>query len=413
MIPYFLNLGQRIERAWLARGYDEEVFPELALGLLAEEPPSEHVGAADIVDWIFGASHPFLQPSGRELFGEPPVLVYQGPRFYIEALFWMAGTTSIHEHGFSGAFAVLAGSSVHSHWRFVLERAVNSRLQCGRLERVSTEILRPGAMRKIDAGSRLIHQLFHLELPSVTIVVRTYADRNHQPQYQYLPPGLAIDPEDHDPLRARRLLFLDNMARGRLPGLPDYAGRLIAVADPETLFYMFSTLTLRKVDRGLVDELFRLARERHGAIVDLFRQVCEEQRRTRVVTALREKVVDPQARFLMALLMLMPDRDAILETVQQQFPDLQPVPAIETWVEAMAGKETIGFNLTDLNRTIFRGLVEGADTKDLLQRLRTDLQAGSATDCDHLLDHAMRMARLDLFYPLFSRSPLREAARTA
>ncbi len=413
MIPYFLNLGQSIERAWLARGYDEEVFPTLAVDLLAENPPQQHVGTADVVDWVFGTSHPFLQPAGRAFFGEPPVLVYQGPRFYIEVLFWMAATTSIHEHGFSGAFAVLAGSSVHSHWRFARERTINSRLLCGRLERVSTEILRPGAIRQIDSGSRLIHQLFHLELPSVTIVVRTYSDRKHQPQYQYLPPGLAIDPEDHDPLRARRLLLLDNMARGRLPGLPEYAGRLIAVADPETLWQMFSTLTRRKVDRGLLDGLFRLARDRHGDVVDLFRRVCEDERRTRVVTALREKVVDPQARFLLALLMLMPDRDAIVETVQQQFPNLQPVPAIETWVASMAGKETIGFHLTDLNRLIFRGLVEGVDADGLLQRLRTQLQDGAATDPEHALDHAKRMARLDLFYPLFSRSPLREAARMA
>ena len=39
-------------------------------------------------------------------------------------------------------------------------------------------------------------------------------------------------------------------------------------------------------------------------VIDLFRQVCEEERRTRTVISRRAKVSDPEARFLLALLML-------------------------------------------------------------------------------------------------------------
>src|SRR4051794_26008812 len=127
MIPYFQRLGERIERSWLERSYDEESFPQLAHDALVQAPPIEHVETADIVDWIFGPRQTFRQPQHAHLFGEPPVLLFEAPRFYIEALFWLSGTTSIHEHGFSGVFAVLAGSSVHNHWHFAPERAVNSR----------------------------------------------------------------------------------------------------------------------------------------------------------------------------------------------------------------------------------------------------------------------------------------------
>lgn len=337
-------------------------------------------------------------------------MLFQAPRFYIEALFWLSGTTAIHEHGFSGAFAVLAGSSVHSHWRFVPELTVNSRMLCGRLERVSTEILRPGRMRPIHSGSRLIHQLFHLEVPSVTIVVRTYVDRNHLPQYQYLPPGLAIDPEDTDSLRTRRLMFLDGMVRGQMNGLWDYARRLIDSGDLPTIYYMFSALTRRKVDKTPLKDLYGIARERHGGIVDLFQQVCEAERRTRIVTSLRSKVSQPEARFLLALLMLMPDRDAIFEIIRLQFPGVEPLAAIEMWIEGMSGKETIGFDFNNENRLIFRSLVEGIDAEGLLQRLRTEFQEGSVdAHRDRLLDHAKKLAKSELFFPLLSRSPLREA----
>jgi hypothetical protein len=407
MIPYFQSLGERIERAWLGRGYDEEIFPRLVLDMLGLEPLAEHTGAAEIIDWVFGTAPPLRQSDDPHLFGEPPVLLFEAPRFYIEALFWLSGTTGIHEHAFSGVFSVLAGSSVHSHWRFAAERTVNSRLLCGRLERLSTEILRPGDMRPIHPGNQLIHQLFHLEVPSVTIVIRTHKERRHLPQYEYLLPGLAIDPEDRDGLRRRRLLFLDAMARGRLDGLRERALRWIDSGDVEALHPMFSTLTRRKVEGGLLGELYGRARERHGEIADLVRRVCQGERRTRIVVALRSKVSDPEARFLLALLMLMPDRDAIFETVRLQHPGVEPLAAIETWLERMAGEATIGFELDDVHRALFRALVEGVEPDGLLKRLGATLGADAvAAHRDQLLGHAAKLARSELFRPLFSASPL-------
>ena len=110
MIPYFRGLGRHIEQLWLEHSYNEEIFPQLVQGVLDRDSPSEHVTVEDILDWIFSSSQAFRQPQYSYLFGEPPVMLFQAPRFYIEALFWFSGTTAIHEHSFSGVFAVLAGS---------------------------------------------------------------------------------------------------------------------------------------------------------------------------------------------------------------------------------------------------------------------------------------------------------------
>jgi hypothetical protein len=186
---------------------------------------------------------------------------------------------------------------------------------------------------------------------------------------------------------------------------------LIENGDLETIFYSFSTLTRRKLSPELLDDLYTAARERHGEIVDLFRKVCEGERRTRIVTALRSKVLDPEARLLLALLMLMPDRDAIFEAVRLQFPNAEPLETIEKWLAGMSGKEIIGFDFSDENRIIFRGLVEGLDMEGLLQRLRAEFQADSIdVHRDRLLDHARQLARSNLFFPLLSKSPLRQEA---
>ncbi|MFN2514442.1 MAG: hypothetical protein ABR568_23900, partial [Pyrinomonadaceae bacterium] len=44
-------------------------------------------------------------------FGNPPITLFAGPRFHIDVYYWLDGTTSIHQHSFTGAFQVLLGSS--------------------------------------------------------------------------------------------------------------------------------------------------------------------------------------------------------------------------------------------------------------------------------------------------------------
>lgn len=407
MLEYFRFLGIRIEQAWIARGYDEEVFPQIVLDKLSETSPHQHVKYQDIVDWCFEAHRPFRQSASAELFGEPPITLFQAPRFYIEALFWFSATTAIHEHSFSGAFAVLAGSSVHSHWRFTPERSVNSRMLQGRLERESTEILRPGGVRPIRSGDRLIHQLFHLEVPSVTIVVRTYVDRNQLPQYKYLLPGLAVDEESRDPDRLRRLLFIQAMVRNQLDGLEHYCRKLIEESDVESIYYLFATLAARKASPELLASLYDAARERHGSIVDTFKSVCEWQKRERIITGLRSKVTASEPRFLLALLMLMPNRDAIFDAVRLQYPQADPMSTIETWLQDMS-KETIGFSFDNTNRILFRALVDGCDLEGCLTRLNEQVQSSSIEEHrSRLTEHVHKLASSDLFYALLSESPLR------
>jgi hypothetical protein len=203
------------------------------------------------------------------------------------------------------------------------------------------------------------------------------------------------------------MIFLDGMARGQIGGLEKYAKVVMETADLETIYYTFSGLTKRKVNNELLSSLYGIARERHGEIVDLFRRVCEEQRRTGIISSMRSKVVHPERRSLLALLMLMPDRDAIFETIRLQFPEDEPLTAIERLLEGMSGKETIGFKFDDVNRLLFRGLVEGLGEEELLQRLRSEFDDKSLeANRDRLSGHMKKLAMSELLRPLLSGSPL-------
>ncbi len=127
-------------------------------------------------------------------FGQPPIQAFQCPNFFIEVLFWMDATTAIHQHRFSGAFHVLDGSSIHTEYAFEQKRRYNDRLLVGDLAVKSVEYLEKGSVRPIRNGNGTIHALFHLDRPSISVVVRTGSSPLAGPQYSYVHPGIAYDP---------------------------------------------------------------------------------------------------------------------------------------------------------------------------------------------------------------------------
>src|SRR5213075_397838 len=92
-------------------------FPQLAERALHEAALHQHVEVLDIVRWTLSADR-LPKQNLEATFGNPPLTLYTCGGFYIQALFWLDGTTSIHDHAFSGAFTVLAGSSIHSRFEF-------------------------------------------------------------------------------------------------------------------------------------------------------------------------------------------------------------------------------------------------------------------------------------------------------
>ena len=125
-MEFFQNLGDQLEREWRAKDYDESIFPSLAAdGLKSADLPGKYT-AWQILEWTLEQTE---MPKQRDLaarFGDPPITIYSGPRFHIDVYFWFHGTTSVHQHGFCGAFQVLHGSSLHSWFEFDLKEKVNS-----------------------------------------------------------------------------------------------------------------------------------------------------------------------------------------------------------------------------------------------------------------------------------------------
>jgi hypothetical protein len=128
------------------------------------------------------------------------------------------------------------------------------------------EQLTKGDIRTIEAGGRFIHSLFHLEHPSISLVVRTHLEPDRCPQLSYRPPFIAIDPFVEDRLREQRIQLLRMIEVGHPTLLAPLLFELAATQDLPSLFHILSALTASDPGFALLPDLIETARQRHGEL---------------------------------------------------------------------------------------------------------------------------------------------------
>ena len=274
-------------------------------------------------------------------------MVYSHPRFYIQLLFWLDGTTAIHQHEFSGAFHVMHGSSIHAHYDFEKAQPVTPYMRVGNLRMKKMEILETGRTVAIASGRQTIHSLFHLDSPSVTVVVRTHNDPGTGPQFNYLPPHMAIDPLHSDLLTMRRKQLLDVLEHVEDAGYAKVVMEMIADLDFERGFYVLQHCMqyLQQIDEW--EAAIKAFEKKHGALATGVAATLREEVRRNVIKSLRSTITEPEHRFFLALLMNAPTRADLLVLVAHRFPEEPPLAIILRWVEELMEVSDDGATILD------------------------------------------------------------------
>src|SRR3954471_11680145 len=158
MQTFFDEIGKSVLGRWKRENFSLLKFPQIACAALDGRPPAKEVDLTALIrDFLLNEEQPFQTDSD---FGEPELVVYNHPRFYIQLLFWMDGTTDIHQHEFSGAFHVMHGSSIHAHYAFERAQSVTPYLRVGNVRLKGIELLETGRTVPILSGQQDIHSLF-------------------------------------------------------------------------------------------------------------------------------------------------------------------------------------------------------------------------------------------------------------
>jgi hypothetical protein len=318
-MSYARALGEWVESAWQARGRKVSALPEIAeaafLALPIASAP-EHDPLLDVAAELLDATELPKQAKLDSSFGEPPVTLYHGGDFYIDAYIWRSATTSIHQHAFAGAFAVLAGPSVQARYLFDVQDRVSRSLCIGALECVEMTVLPRGAIHRIEPGPSFVHSVFHLAHPSITLCIRSVDLDDYRPQWDYTPPCLAIDPFATTPLLTRQLQLLDAMFDTHREEALTAASRLVSRVDSTAAFRVcIGVLARGELEHaGAVLDALRAAHGETGIAIE--RALREESRRLQFRT-LRKYTREEGHRFLLACMLAYSNRDAIVGAIER------------------------------------------------------------------------------------------------
>jgi len=378
MHSYFEKLGRTVLERWRQQNFSLDVFPEIALIAINEDPPSENVDLEEMIHEFITSDEQPLQ--GQSGFGQPELVAFNDPHFYIQILFWMEGTTDIHQHEFSGAFHVMQGSSVHSEFDFLAARSVTPHLSIGDLRIKQIELLETGRTVSITSGRECIHSLFHLDTPSVTVVVRTHHDPGTGPQYNYLPPHIAIDPVHADALTMRRKQLLDVLETLDHPRYVALVGEMIESLDFERGFHTLHHAMDRLQDLGEWEAILAIFQKRHGELAKGVADTLAESLRREYITQMRYHIDNPEHRFFLALLMNVQNGKDIQALIIERFPDQSPIKTILGWAEELI--EPTDYSLTLLDAAFPESLGVDIDAQfDLLiDVLKHALEKGTESE---------------------------------
>lgn len=408
------ELGEKIEFAWRDKNFNYDAFPSICADALREARIPEKVTAWDIASWTLDQD---ALPSQQDLsagFGQPPITIYNGSRFYVEAYFWLEGTTSVHEHAFCGAFQVLHGSSLHCWYQFELEESVNQALELGKMHLRSCEILNVGDVQEITPGRGYIHSLFHLDQPSVTLIVRTYQTVNYMPQFDYRKPGLATDPFYQEQTLIKKLQVAATMVRLGRPEIDELVIRWIDRSDLFSAFRILSTmralLNANRLDEAFGIErpadrfaaLLEAARRRHGSRMDVIERAFQDQAKIESIVQKRGFVTDPVQRFFLALLMNIDGRETILELIRSRFPDDDPTDKLLDCIFELSQTRVLGSNLPnalgiadfgDVDLMILECLFQDLPDEAVRERIASETGSDDMEVVGQIVDEKLRKIR--------------------
>jgi len=365
---YFDELARAVDSRWTAAGRRADRLSDIAAAALVEVPVPESLDASTVLDRLARDDALPKQRKVADQFGQPPTVLHLSDGLEVQALTWIEGTTSIHQHGFDGAFRVLQGSSLHVEYDFDRsEELADRHLLAGSLRMRGSEVLAAGDVRPIPSGPGFIHSLFHLERPSVTIVVRNDSSDLPFPQYDYRHPGLGIDIQAKDErlgIRLRGLGSLEAVAPGE--GL-QVALDLVRTEDLWTAFrvveYWFRTVS---DDEGFADLAAELA-ARDTTMGGMVEEMFGEQKRQARLLRRRGMLDQQRHRLLLAVLVNLPDPGSVAATMAALFPGREPSEVTAEIVEELASPQ-------------YRGLSGMHLTPEALDAVRARLREGRFAD---------------------------------
>lgn len=263
----FESLVKRAKREWARTRNKLDAFPDLATRLLAE---FEYGFGKDrlnegLARWFLNAAQLPEQVSLHNTFGQPPITLFNNGRFVIDVYLWLTSDTSIHSHGFRGAFRVLHGKSLHETFRVKVSRRIAPGVMKCDPGIPQMTLLEPGDVRTILPGEKLTHRVIHLENPTVTLCVKTINEPGLY-QWEYFPDGLAVQRRPLKPGLIKEIYYFQYLLGQNATFAVRFLGKLLGGLSVVARMNLYEELCGGAFDlsEDAVEHCFAQIREFHG-----------------------------------------------------------------------------------------------------------------------------------------------------
>jgi hypothetical protein len=197
--------------------------------------------------WLLKTSTLPDQVNLHNTFGQPPVTLFNDGRFVVDLYFWMTFDTAVHSHGFRGAFRVLHGKSLHEVFKVKVSKAIAPDVALVKLGTPQASLLKPGDVRPIQPGQGLTHGVIHLEIPTVTLCVKTINEPRIA-QWKYFSNGLAIQMRRLKPTLIKKIYYFQYLTGRDVKHASSYLDQVLRTLDRSTCMNLYGAIASGSVE---------------------------------------------------------------------------------------------------------------------------------------------------------------------
>jgi|SRR5580704_7372502 hypothetical protein len=202
---------EEIDKAWKGEEYSLAAFPDIVLASTSRLDLTPFGKLDELIQLLSDPTLARLQQLSS--FSDLYIKLYDNGRFWVEILNWWGSDINIHDHDFAGIQFQLCGCSLNVDYSFAESQKYDD-LCFGTVSVTGARIWRPGDRSVSLPGRKTPHNVCHLDLPTVSLLIRTHPVRSFGPQWNYFPPGTAGNYGIADATFRKSVAGLRLLARG-------------------------------------------------------------------------------------------------------------------------------------------------------------------------------------------------------
>lgn len=388
------GMARIVDERWKAKSYDHAAFADIAAICLCELEPKSFVSHEAVLEWAF--REPELPKQfGNGNFGEPSITLFQNERFVIEIYYWLKPDISIHDHKFSGAFTVVTGNSFQNRYQFDIQERPGFGFLIGELKNGGDELLAEGDVVKIECGPEFIHQVWHLDRPTISFIIRSVDDPriDRQMVYHHSHVGVHESVGALTPSLAKRLELMRLQFKLQDASWKASARALVLAQNPNVAMQVLRRIFAFSLDRGFVEECLADLARVYGKWIELLSEVFWFKFNGFDVS----RVETRDDRMLLALLSTFDSREPIVSRLGRYFSGAKAESLVADWIRRLSASGVIQMQFSEFTLKAIEAAIAGGSVDDFKARLGS-VPAGHAEKIEKLQSGIRQIDFLKSFF---------------